>query len=565
MRKTSSVTFILLLLFSTGTESTIIEDILDRARQRALSGTLSKRSSCCTADHDDLVRDVVTRYSENERLSDLYEVFQTLLTHLGMDAMSEGSFYDRAGTLRRQLRLTPIGPSIPSSESSDFCDVENDPKCSDEDFLRRDTRKSPENQDAMLTSSSEDLAISPEHDCNLLNDRLNNEGIYGMLLGRARQRMETQPTSSKGFKKYTLAHDQLIMDVVECLKSAGSYRKYEIFNRLTADLGMVKMEWTTFLTRACLAKKQTCNSEKQNTRRPKIGFEASHILGSILDENPRISGDAALLALESKLRALHNGDFHVPSTEEVRKWLQYTRKTRRFADIQQLNLGGSNAQGVDKRKLCGYPQKRSARVPAIGLANSRLLDSLFQQDPKISQGAAMKALKSVPRDSNDESPLASIAQVRSWLAYRRNVRRFVAKNALGSPDQDDADLWREISLALADEVEDEALPVSSISAISRMEEDKGGDFDDFREFDFSLPEREEDDYMVPSSSALSPAENAEDTAEIWNDIWNDISVFLTDLRNEDNINPGSSPALENEGPCSSSSTHPECGKRKRDD
>ena len=668
--------FGLLVLFSTGQgSSNTFQEILDRARQRTLSETSLKRSGSYTADHDDLIRDVVTSFSETETLSNLHKVFQTLLTHLGMDSMSEGSFYNRAITLRRQLGLTPLGPSEPSSESPDFCIIENYPKCSepdkrrkldtdlsfassvrdDEDIVRQETRESPENQDAMLTLSSEDLAIPPEHDCNLLNERLNNEGIYGMLLGRARQRMETQPPASwRRFKKYTLAHDELMLDVVNSFKSESVSRQYEIFNQLTSDLGMVRMEWKTFSGRAAQARKQTGDPAKIKTRKPKIGLEASNLLESFLHENPKISTKDAWKALESKLLVLHHADAPIPSLSQVTNRLQYNRRSRRFDDIQQLNMEGSIANGaaeeeeawvmkeqlegsssdttqtkpqmyqlkevfkknnvqaddliiavvksskgeflsrqyelfkklsqdvglnvmsrskfinrasVARGELFGYPQRRSARVPAIGLANSELLDSLFKQDPKISEGAAMKALESVPRDTHDDSPLPSIAQVRSWLVYRRNVRRFVAKNGLGSRNQDDADFFREVSLAKGDEAEAETLAVPSNSAISRRKEDREDDADFFREISLALADEvEAETPPVPSNSAvlrteedrednadyswefnlspaireegdIGPSSSAPSRIESVDDIWKEISFFLSEVRNEENNNP----------------------------
>ena len=362
--------FVLFVLLSTGQGSSItFQAILDRARQRTLSGISFKKSRSCTADHDALIRDLVTSHSENESLSNLYKVFETFLAHLGMDAMAEASFNDRAGTLRSQLRRLPSN-TITTQEASkpsdpEFCIIENDPKCSareldkrrkldtDSNFARsmldnddadmgesgQETIEALENQD-MLISSSEDLAMAKKDDSTLLNANLDNGEIYRMVLGRARQRMETQPTSSRRCTKYTLAHDQVIMDVVNYFKSAGSYRQYEILNQLTADLGMLKMEWTTFTRRASQARKQTGDSSKQNRREPKIGSEASNILGSILDENPRISMSGAWKALESKLQLPHNGDLPMPSMSGVRNWVEYTRGARRFVDIQQLNIEG---------------------------------------------------------------------------------------------------------------------------------------------------------------------------------------------------------------------------------
>ena len=586
--------FVLFVLFSTveGSPNTF-QAILDRARQRTLSGTALKKSRSCTADHDALIRDLVTSHSENESLSNLYKVFEKLLAHLGMDAMSEGSFNHRAGEVRCQLRrlpsntVTTLGASKPSSEDPEFCITVNDQKCSareldkrrrfdtDSNFARsmldnddsdmgelgQETIEALENQD-MLISSSEDLAMAKKDDSTLLNANLDT--------------------------KYTLAHDQLIMDVVNSFKSAGLSRQYEIFNQLTADLGMVEMERNTFVGRASHARKQAGDPAKRNRREPGIGFEPSRILDFFFQENPTISingaGDSPKASehevshrvqdlrasrqidMEEGIAQVSNDPVTETRQEEAIKSssrknssrriktftaqhddliMQVVKRTREGETVArqyELFKRLSHDAGLEemsrslfgwrvtaaRRQLWGAPGEPSARIPAVGVANSEILNNLFEMNPKISPAAAFKALESLPRGTHD-SALPSMALVRNWVHYRRSMQRFVkpknipgeSSSSVREPQDDDEDCFREILSALA---------ADRGEAVSCSKDHQEDDADDWREIAFMLSEKQEDDMAGPSSSGLSLVEEEKDDV----DIWKEISCFLTEVSDEDN-------------------------------
>ena len=507
MRKTLWASIIvLLLLFVTGTESIINQGILQRARERSASGTLLRKKGKYTAEHDELVRDVVTSFSGNDNFGDLYEVFKKLLSDLAMDPMPRGTFRDRAVKVRSKLGRAPPGDYQES----------------------RDEEKEMDEETASGTSSGK---VLPEY--------------YKTLLARATQKIETEP-SLKQVETYSSLHVQLLLDVVKHFKDAGVSGQYDIFKQLTAELGIREMPRNTFTSRACAARKHLGGCSDRKLREPKVGFEASKQLQIIIQKNPRISTRDAFRAVESHLLSIHA---IVPSMKSVDNWLNYRRAALRYADQEQvgeeatgdgrsdtyrrllenatqrkgryndmtktgcnkytaehddllldvvessadfkkqgelyelftklsqdLNLvimsrGRFNERlSAARRYLNGGVRQHSEKKPAIGVANSKLLDSLLEQNANLSGADAFAALKSVPRNSDDDSPLPSIAMVRRWLAHKREMRRFVARNAKSSSDPIDEDLWREICLDLAADRGDDQIDPSN-SAVSHAEYD----------------------------------------------------------------------------------------------
>ena len=560
--------FVLLVLFSTveGSPNTV-QAILDRARQRTLSGTALKKSRRFTAEYDDLLRDVVTSYSGDEKLSKLYNVFTTLLSHLGMDTMSQGRFYQRAGEVRRSPSntLTNKGASEPSDPVS--CFIVTDPQRSagePENFHTVANLASfvRDDEDQFRATSSEALVSArKENSPTLLKAKLGNEEVYRMLLERARLRIDTQPASSRRVKKYTLAHDQLIMDVVNYFKSATSSGKYEIYDALASELGMVKMERNTFIGRAYKATKSTGGDcAKQNKREPKIALEARRILDSLFQKNPKLSINEAWEAFES---LPHHGVVPRPSIQDVRNRLQDLRATHRFAVVQQLDVEEGIAPGevtlleeerVEKftaghedsimdvvescsggesvsrqyellktlsldfglvdisRGVAGAPQKRSETTPDIGKADSEILHCLFERNLEISQGAALK----VPRGTDEAEESSGDEQIVSSNPAIPHFEEFQG---------DDAHDWSEIAFMLAEKQEDDVVPL-------RIEEEDDADLDLLKEISFVLADRWEDE-----------------------------------VDKECYGNSGSRSALANEGPGerTGSDARQKCGKRKRDD
>ena len=103
--------------------SEIYQGILDRAIQRNTSRTFLKGSYKFTAEHDDLVRDVVRNYYRREGILRQFEIFSQLLADLGMNEMSIGSFKARATAAKKEIGETRKAISRPSKlgvEATEF-------------------------------------------------------------------------------------------------------------------------------------------------------------------------------------------------------------------------------------------------------------------------------------------------------------------------------------------------------------------------------------------------------------------------------------------------------------
>jgi hypothetical protein len=564
-----------------------------------------------TAEHDELLRDVVTSFSGKDNFGDLYQVFKKLLSDLEMDPMPRCTFRYRAVKVR----------CIGDTDSQENHQEES-----------RDEEKEMHVESASAATSSGKI---PEE--------------YKTLLARASDKMETEPSLKQG-KKYSSLHVQLMMDVVKTFKDAGVSGQYDIFKQLTADLGIREMPRNTFNSRASAVRKHKGNCSQRKLREPKVGFEASKQLQCIFQENPRISTTDAFKAVESYLLSIQAAG--VPSMKSVSHWLYHRRATLRYVDQEQVGKQATgdgqpstdSVRGSDtysrllenatqrkgrytdmKTSLCnkytaehddlifdvvessgeykklgelyelfsklsqdlnlvimsrrifnervsaarkylyGGVRQHFEEVSAMGIANSELLDSLFEQNPKLSEADAFTALKSVPRDTEDDSSVPSIAMVRSWLGYRRRMRRFVGRNAKSlSDDPNDENLWTKIFLDLATDRGDDQM-VSSTSAISHTEYDS----DEWREIALSLAEKQADDMVVSSTSALPLIEEREDDEDLLNEMSGVLVHRLDDdVGNEDeNTDSGFSSAQVDKGPGArtGSSVHQACGKRKRND
>ena len=108
MSKFLSATVVLLGLFAHSAGSSSAADdfynaLLYRASQRDTDGRHPKRSGKFTAAYDDLIMDIVQTYNGRESLSRQREIFNRLVSQLGMLEMSKTQFNQRAGAVRRRL------------------------------------------------------------------------------------------------------------------------------------------------------------------------------------------------------------------------------------------------------------------------------------------------------------------------------------------------------------------------------------------------------------------------------------------------------------------------------
>jgi hypothetical protein len=122
--------FVLLLLFLTGEGSAdVYKAILERASRRITTRTSLKQGrKKYTTEHEELVKDVVASFP-GEYLNDLHEVLLRLLTELGLDPMSRGSFSGRACVLRRDLARSTTTSNLISEVPDDHRVLETAPEC----------------------------------------------------------------------------------------------------------------------------------------------------------------------------------------------------------------------------------------------------------------------------------------------------------------------------------------------------------------------------------------------------------------------------------------------------
>ena len=342
--------------------------------------------------------------------------------------------------------------------------------------------------------------------------------IYKAILDRAMQR--NTRTYLKGFQKFTVEHDALVKDVVENYKNEGLSHQFEIFKQLTKDVGIVEMGKQTFYSRAYMARRQIRLDLERNSRSPEtwklpLGNESGS--SEALESNVSHDGaaedetEAASPAIEENSRN-HEGDYEKAVNEdcsdkrveesEAYKMLlrnarmrkkhtfppkgnqKYTSEhdtlvvdvvktfnrdatvSRQFEIFKKLieDLGmvqmsrGSFAERASAARR-GNTRRSSRNVEN---ATSNFLNSLFDENPKISESEALKALEAQPRDSNTFLP--SFKKVRSWLKHRKAMRRFSdeeigisnKRQKLEAPssslrEPDDVGFWNEVSQALADD------------------------------------------------------------------------------------------------------------------
>lgn len=92
-----------IFVLATGQVTDIYQEILARAMQRNTARTYLKGSFKYTAEHDDLVKDVVRNYNGHGSLIRQLEICNQLLADLGMTEMSKGSFKERAAAVKQEM------------------------------------------------------------------------------------------------------------------------------------------------------------------------------------------------------------------------------------------------------------------------------------------------------------------------------------------------------------------------------------------------------------------------------------------------------------------------------
>ena len=167
--------------------------------------------------------------------------------------------------------------------------------------------------------------------------------IYKAIYDRANQR--TTRTYLKSFHKYPVEHDALVVDVVENYKDISLVQQFEIFKKLTNDLGMAEMPVGSFNSRAVAARKQIVGFKPRVSRPEKVCVEASKLLSSFLEKDPNISARVALEAL--KLRG--GCDLKFPSIVEVTNWLKYRKESLRFSEPREIENKNNKLQRVDEQ------------------------------------------------------------------------------------------------------------------------------------------------------------------------------------------------------------------------
>lgn len=146
-----------------------------------------------------------------------------------------------------------------------------------------------------------------------------DDETYNALLYRASLRDLEEPVPPKRSGKFTTAHEDLIMDIVQTCNGRESLsRQRELFNRLVSQQGMVEMSQTAFNQRAGAARRKL--GEQSSRRIPTVGVEVSELLASIFNEDPTITGKGALKALKQRMG---DRECALPSIIDVVNWLRY--------------------------------------------------------------------------------------------------------------------------------------------------------------------------------------------------------------------------------------------------
>ena len=209
-----------------------------------------------------------------------------------------------------------------------------------------------------------------------------------------------------------------------------------------------------------------------------------------------------------------NRDASIPRQYEIFKKL--------IEDLGMVAMAQSSfaeRAGAARRFLGGDPFCKK-KTPSVGVAASQFLDSLFDNNPKITGTEALKALEAQPLDGN--SALPSCAKVRHWLKHRRAMRRFSddafgisnKRQKLEQPqsgslsESNEVDFWNELTQALADEGEDE------MHSVPRTQ-NSGNDEEFWREVSSVLAANE---VWCCSSSSSSLLPNCIDDVGLWKEV-----------------------------------------------
>ena len=361
--------FVSMLLFSASDGSDIYKEIYDRARQRT-TRTLLKKNHKYTAEHDELLKDVVKSYAGDQSNVRQFEIFDQLLAELGMTQISMSAFSERALALRRETgdisqegnsrepkvrvetwkkfldSLFQENPTI--SGSAALRALESQSRCSDNlslpsvQTVRRWLKLRRAKPLSRLEEEEREVFL-----CNedvVANESENGAEAYMTLLTRARERRSSTSTVLKGHQKYTSAHDELIMDMVKTTlngRQASRSDQYEIFKKLIKDLDMVNMSRGAFDERSAAARRFLLGSAASACgRKPTMGEATSRFLEALFEENPKISEKDVLQALESMQRPL-------PTRATVRYWLKYRRSRRRLAERCHSSSSSSSFREID--------------------------------------------------------------------------------------------------------------------------------------------------------------------------------------------------------------------------
>jgi hypothetical protein len=354
----------------------------------------------------------------------------------------------------------------------------------------------------------------------LLLSAIEGSDIYKAILDRALQR--NTRTYAQGFHKYTVEHDALVLDVVKNYNDQDFTQLFEIYNKLAKDAGLAAVERGSFHARSSSARKRIGQSVERNSRDGKVVVGTWKLLpktgngGTAVTFESKLSEDlrepaASSATTEGDGSALHNGSKTVSKyysekdfensgiyrtllsnardrkTRTLPKWInKYTSehdvlvmdvvkafsrdvtRSRQFEIYNKLaqDLGmlempkGSFYERMNAARRClgDAQQSGSAKPPAVGVAASKLLENLFDRNPKISETEALKALESDLRDG--DSPVPSLNKVHNWLNYRKAMRRFsFTATEINTTQQssslrdDDVDLGRDVSFASTSSLE----------------------------------------------------------------------------------------------------------------
>ena len=437
MGKSVLATLVLLALFQrfdgSADSDEIYNALLCRAGHRK-AGTNVERACKYTAEHEDLIVDVVKTYNRRATVSRQHAILNRLLKEMGMVEMTRTAFNDRARVVRRQLgdskerksnRISALG--IEELEFLDSIFVQ-DPKITAQAAFRAlGLTPISGSRDRALPSITNVRNWLKQRRCYARFSNKESSGTGCEQTSKADAKEEEGLAKMDCFSDHPNAHPVDFQEAAEAVVNSSSFCCNEnSIDFLWEELDSAQGPQEVIV--GDLVGKQLCENESG------VAVDEEEYQ-RLLDRAKARQGEHTVSA--KLLRGFKYTCEHAALISDIvqarfSRKLTLTKKYEYFsriiaeigeADLCEMNYGTFiKYAGAEKEKLGMRTTDRRKRETSIGNDLRNLLSKMFSDNPKITLGGLMEELRSRGIDDfdHDEKKRKGIAY---WLNYRTELQR----------------------------------------------------------------------------------------------------------------------------------------------